>query len=119
MSFKANIEKLTLDNTYYRKVIHTTPNMQLVLMTLKPNQEIGLEAHKDVTQFIRIEEGKGLAYIANKRFHLKNGDVVMVAPNTKHNIINTGTTDLALYTLYSHPIHSKTCKQKHKEDDEC
>ena len=112
---KNNIEKLTLNNSYYRKVISTTPQMQLVLMSIQPQQEIGMEIHKKTSQFIRIEDGNGKAIIGNKTFYLKDGDFVIVPPNTKHNIINTSNNNLLqLYTIYSPPHHKKDTLQKHK-----
>lgn len=117
--FKGDIEKLTEDNKYYRKVLTTTPNMQLVLMSLKPGEEIGLETHYDASQFIRVEAGNGVAYISGKRFHLRDGDCIVVPVGRAHNVINTGQEDLKLYTVYSAPVHDKTCKQKNKQDNEC
>ena len=101
--FKDNIEKLTLNNNYYRKVIYTTPQMQLVLMSLPTNVEIGKEVHSYTTQFIRVESGKGVAYINKKRFNLHDGDSIVIPPGVSHNIISTD--DLKLYTIYSPPEH--------------
>ena len=112
--FKGNIEKLTLKNTYYRKVINTTENSQLVLMCIQPGDEIGREKHDNTTQFIRIESGKGVAYIKNKRYNLKDGDAIVIPNNTYHNIINTGKKELKLYSIYSPPVHSPKTKTKLK-----
>jgi mannose-6-phosphate isomerase-like protein (cupin superfamily) len=103
--YKKNIEKQTLNNNFYRKVIYTTPQQQLVLMSIPPGQEIGMEKHSKTTQFIRIESGKGIAKIADRKFLLKDGDAVIIPPNTLHNIISTGTQPLKLYTIYSPPEH--------------
>lgn len=100
-----NIEKETNKNTYYRKVIATTPNMQLVLMSLKPGQDIGLEVHPYITQFIRVEKGEGVAIIGDEEYNLINGDAVIIPLNTKHNIINNTKKVLKLYTIYSGPNH--------------
>jgi mannose-6-phosphate isomerase-like protein (cupin superfamily) len=112
--FKGNIEKLTLENLYYRRVINTTINSQLVLMSILPNEEIGMEKHYKTTQFIRIEKGKGIAYIENKRYNLKDGDAIVIPPNTYHNIINTGKEQLKLYSIYSPPVHNPDTKTKLK-----
>lgn len=110
-----NIEKATLNNKNYRKVINTTPNQQLVLMSLKPNVEIGMEKHQKTTQFIRIESGKGLAIINGKKIKLQDGSIVVIPPNTLHNIINTSKTKrLQLYTIYSPPEHKDGLIQKDK-----
>ena len=119
MVFKGNIEKLTLDNNYYRKVLDTNKKMQLVLMSLDIDEEIGEEVHKTISQFIRVEKGTATAIIKGKRYYLKDGDSVIVPPNTKHNIINRGEGQLKLYTIYTPPKHSKNCVQKFKADEEC
>lgn len=116
MSLKVNIEKVTLLNKNYRKVVHTTNNMQLVVMSLESGEEIGMEIHKKTSQFIRIEEGVGLAIIKGKRFYLKDGDCVIIPPGFKHNIINTGKEDLKLYSIYTPPEHPKKLIQKYKPD---
>lgn len=115
MSLKINIEQKTLENNYYRKVLQTTGDMQLVLMKLEPKEEIGMEKH-DATQFIRIEEGSGIAIIAGNRYILKDGSAVMINKNTFHNII-AGEKGLKIYTLYSPPQHAKGEKEKYKEDE--
>jgi mannose-6-phosphate isomerase-like protein (cupin superfamily) len=103
---KGNIDKLTLNNRYYRKVITTTKQSQLVLMNLISGQEIGMEVHKHTTQFIRVKLGNGTVIINNKRFNLKDGDFIMVPSGAHHNII-AGRTGLKLYTIYSPPKHPK------------
>lgn len=101
-----NIETLTKENNNFRKVISTNIHLQLVLMSLKPNEDIGLEAHNNLDQFFRIEEGNGLAIIGNNKFELSDGSVVIVPAGTKHNIINTSNNKpLKLYTLYAPPNH--------------
>lgn len=100
-----NIQDMTLNNNYFRKVIDTTAYQQLVLMSIKPHEEIGKEIHQYNTQFIRIESGQCKAMIENKYFDLKKDDFVIVPPNKLHNIINTSTKPLKLYTIYSPPHH--------------
>ena len=114
MEYKGNIEKTTVNNKFYRKVLHTTKNMQLVVMMLKPHEEIGMERHKESSQFIRIESGRAKAIINDKQYYLKDGDAVIIPPNSYHNIIATGDEDLHLYTVYTPPTHSKNTKQKNK-----
>ena len=113
--YKANIEKQTLHNKYYRKVLYTTPQMQLVLMNVPQGTDIGFESHKNATQFIRVEKGAGVAYIADSKFILKDGDAFIIPSNTRHNVIAT-TQDLQLYTLYAPPQHTKGTVEKVKMD---
>ena len=115
MEYRGNIEKITVNNTFYRKVLHTTKNMQLVVMRLKPHEEIGMESHAKSSQFIRIESGKAKAIIGDKQYYLKDGDAVVIPPNSYHNIIAIGDEDLHLYTVYTPPTHSKNTKQKNKK----
>jgi mannose-6-phosphate isomerase-like protein (cupin superfamily) len=105
--FAGHIEALTEKNNYFRKVLYTGKYTQLVLMCLKPGEEIGNEAHKKVDQFFRIEEGKAKFVFGGKEVHLvKAGDAVIVPAGTFHNIINISRTEqLKLYTLYSPPNH--------------
>lgn len=107
-----NIENATLNNTHYRKVEYTTPNMQLVLMNIPAGQEIGTETHAATTQFIRVEEGTGRAIINKKEYPINSGDAFVVPPNTEHNFIST--TPLKLYTLYSPPEHPNALIQAFK-----
>ena len=87
--YRVNLERVTVANKYYRKVLNTTQHQQLVLMSLLPLEEIGMEIHPDTTQFIRIEHGHALAVIGGKRFYLKDGDAVVIPSQKWHNIINT------------------------------
>lgn len=102
---RINIENATLDNKYYRRVLYTTPpNMQLVVMSLVKNQTIPCEQHNG-TQFIRVEQGRGVAKIqGQKTVRLAEGVALMIPPNTRHEI--KATSDLKLYTLYSPPQHA-------------
>lgn len=115
-----NIEKLTIKNNYFRKVLYTGPYEQVVLMSLKPLEEIGLEKHKFLDQFIKIEYGSGIAIINSKKYKIGAGSFVLIPANNMHNIINTSKSKkLKLYTVYSHKQHSKNCIQKKKSDHEC
>ena len=112
MSYKVNIENKTLDNTYYRNVLYTTENIQLVLMNLRPKQEIGNEKH-DGSQFIRVESGSGTAIVAGKKYYLADGSVLIINQETYHNII-AGKNGMKLYAIYSPPQHDPNAKQKEK-----
>lgn len=116
--YHKNIEKITESNKYFRKVLSTTPNMQLVVMSLKPKEDIGMEIHPYITQFIRVESGTGVAVINGTKYKLSSGSAVVIPLNTEHNIINTSKTDpLKLYTIYSPPNHpSDRVDIKKKED---
>jgi len=105
--FTANIEKDTLENNNFRKVLYTSKHSQLVLMSLKPMEEIGMEVHDDNDQFFRFEKGQGKCIIDGNEYELKDGVAVVVPAGSKHNIINTSDVeDLKLYTIYS-PAHHK------------
>ena len=105
--FSNNIEKETLENTNFRKVLYTSKHSQLVLMSLKPNEEIGMEVHKDNDQFFRFEKGLGKCVIDGNVYEVKDGTAVVVPAGAEHNVINVSTSDdLKLYTIYS-PAHHK------------
>lgn len=102
--FIANIEKLALENDNFRKVLYTDKNSQLVLMSLLPGEEIGEEVH-DVDQFLRIEKGVGRAVMNDIPQDIFDGSAIVVPVGVKHNIINTGSEAMKLYTLYTPPHH--------------
>ncbi len=105
--FTIDIESSTRANTNFRKVLYTGKHSQLVLMSLLPNEEIGMETHPDNDQFFRFENGHGKCIIDGNKYLVKSGDVVIVPAGAKHNIINVSSSaDLKLYTLYS-PAHHK------------
>lgn len=105
--FKDNIEKLTIENENFRQVLYTGKHSQLVLMTLKPNEEIGMEVHNENDQFFRFEKGEGKVVIDGNEYTVGDGDAVVVPMGAEHNVINTSATDsLKLYTIYS-PAHHK------------
>lgn len=112
-----NIEKETLDNMDYRRVLYTTKNTQLVLMNIKPGDEIGNEVH-ELDQFIRIEQGDAKAVLNNEDEHELHDDFAIIIPaGTWHNILNTGNKDLKLYSLYSPPEHKDGTVHKTKADE--
>lgn len=105
--FCTNIEKATLENDNFRKVLYTARHSQLVLMSLAPKEEIGMETHSDNDQFFRFEKGQGKCVIDGNEYDLENGSVIIVPAGAEHNIINVSDTeDLKLYTIYS-PAHHK------------
>lgn len=105
--FNTNIEKETLENNDYRRVLYTGKHSQLVLMSLKPLEEIGMEVHPDNDQFLRFEKGEGKCVIDGNEYALKDGSVIIVPAGAWHNIINTSSSsELKLYTIYS-PAHHK------------
>jgi mannose-6-phosphate isomerase-like protein (cupin superfamily) len=104
--FAKNIEELTRSNNKYRKVLYTGNYSQLVLMSLLPSEEIGLETHQKNDQFFRIESGRGKVIIDDNEYDVADGSAVIVPAGAKHNVINTSGTDkLKLYTIYSPPHH--------------
>lgn len=100
------IEARTRDNTDFRHVLYTGSHMQLVLMTLQPGEDIGMEVHEDNDQFFRFEEGEGNVVINDSEYSVGDGDVIIVPAGSQHNIINTGEGMLKLYTIYA-PAHHK------------
>jgi mannose-6-phosphate isomerase-like protein (cupin superfamily) len=103
--FVDNIEALTEQNDDFRRVLYTGHNLQLVLMTLQPGDEIGEEVHDDRDQFFRIEEGNGEIWIDGKANKVKSDDGIIVPQGASHNVINTGKEPLRLYTIYGPPEH--------------
>jgi len=116
--FRLNIEKRTKSNKNYRKVLKTTPQMQLVLMSIPVGEDIPREKHKNITQFIRFEGGVGQVIIGRKKTTVRDGDAVMIPPNVYHQVINKGRTPLKLYALYSPPEHRPGLTQKKKPKEE-
>ena len=114
--FHDNIEKSTIKNTDYRRVVFTSEHMQLVYMSIEPGDEIGEEIHK-VDQFIRVDKGQGKSIINGKERKFGDGNAIVVPAGSKHNVINTGNEALKLYTVYSPPQHKRNTIQKTKADD--
>lgn len=102
--FVQDIEGLTVENADFRRVLYTAKHCQLVLMALKPKEEIGAEVH-ELDQFFRVEEGTGVAILDGVSTPIRAGFAIIVPAGTKHNIINTGSGPLKVYTLYSPPNH--------------
>jgi len=115
--FKSSIEKETLKNENFRKVLYTGKNSQLVLMSLRPEEEIGEEVHETVDQFFRFEKGEGVIIIDGIKQKVTDGDVAIVPAGARHNVINTSkTSELKLYTIYSPPEHQDGTVRKTKAD---
>lgn len=112
-----NIEKVSLENSNFRKVLYTDKNSQLVLMSLLAGEEIGEEIH-DVDQFLRVEKGTGVAILSDISHDITDGNVIVVPAGTKHNIINNGTESMKLYTLYMPPHHKNGIVHRTKADAE-
>jgi len=122
--FKSNIEKDTLENSNFRKVLYTSHHSQLVLMSLNPKEEIGEEIHPENDQFFRIESGQGECIIDGNKYGIGDGDAIVIPAGAKHNIINVDNLRaLKMYTIYSPPHHKDrtvhaTKKDAQKDDEE-
>lgn len=116
--FVTDIEEATVKNEDFRRVLYTALNSQLVLMTLKPGEDIGAETH-DLDQFIRVEAGRGTAQLNGKDYPIHDGSALVIPAGTRHNVINTGRDEaLKLYTLYSPPEHKDGTVHRTKQEAE-
>lgn len=105
--YHTHLEHETTSNTSYRKVLYTGEHMQLVLMSLKPGEEIGLEIHHDNDQFFRFDAGEGTVIINETTYQVTDGDAIVIPAGAQHNIMNSSDTeDLKLYTIYTPPHHA-------------
>ena len=117
--FHSNIEKDTLENKNFRKVLYTGKHSQLVLMSLEPKEEIGMEVHPDNDQFFRIEKGQGKCIIDGNEYEISDGSAIVVPAGAQHNVINTSDSEkLSLYTIYSPAHHQDGVMRKTKQDAE-
>jgi mannose-6-phosphate isomerase-like protein (cupin superfamily) len=115
--YSIDIEKKTVENTFFREVLFTAPNLQLVVMSLKPGEEIGMETHHKGDQFFRVEAGQGQAILDGEVTELSDGMIVVIPEGTEHNIVNTSADqDLKVYTLYSPPEHRDGVVHKTKAE---
>ena len=112
----SNIEKATLENTDYRRVLYTAKNSQLVLMSIALGDEIGEETHH-LDQFLRFEEGEGKVILDGVEHNVSDGFALIIPQGTKHNVINTGSTNLKLYSIYSPAEHKDGTVHKTKSDE--
>ena len=119
IGFVGDIEKLTLTNNNFRKVIYTGQHAQLVFMSLLPSEAIGMEVHETTDQFLRIEKGEGKVILNGEEHMLKDGSAIIVPAGTHHNIINTSSTNpMKLYTVYSPSHHKEGTIHKTKKEAE-
>lgn len=117
--FKSNIEDDTINNSNFRKVLYTGEKLQLVLMSLKGEEEIGEEVHKDNDQFFRFESGNGIVIINDTEYNVSDGDAVIIPAGSKHNIINLEKNkELKMYTIYTPPHHKDKIVKKTKLEAE-
>lgn len=115
--YAANLEEETTKNTDFRRVLYTGKYSQLVLMCLRPMEDIGEETHDDVDQFFRFEDGEGVVVIDGVKNVVKDGSGVIVPSGAKHNVVNTSKTkNLKLYTIYSPPEHQDKVVRKTKQE---
>ena len=115
--FVQDIESIAVTNEEFRRVLYTAKNCQLVVMALKPQEEIGAEVHT-LDQFFRVEEGSGEAILDGARTAIQAGSAVIVPAGANHNIINTGTVPLKLYTVYAPPNHRDGVVHHTRQDAE-
>ncbi len=115
--FVQNIEDLAVDNEDFRQVLYTATNCQLVVMALKPGEEIGMEMHK-LDQFFRVEERAGYAVLSGVHTEIRSGFAVLVPAGMNHNIVNSGTMPLKLTTLYAPPNHRDGVVHHTRDDAE-
>lgn len=119
IGFLKNIERLAVQNTYFRQVLYTGQHVQVVLMSLLPEEEIGLEVHQIVDQFLRVEAGVGKVIMNGEEYIIKDGDAFVVPAGTSHNVINTSRDKaLKLYTLYAPPHHKDGTVHMTKQEAE-
>lgn len=117
--YAVKLEQETKKNTDFRRVLYTGKNSQLVLMSLRPGEEIGSEVHEHIDQFFRFDQGEGKVVIDGVEHKVKDGDAVIVPAGAMHNVVNTSkTADLRLYTIYSPPEHIDKTVRHTKKDAE-
>lgn len=117
--YKAALEQITNKNTHFRQVLYTTAHCQLVVMSLLPGEEIGLETHAYGDQFFRFESGEGKVTVDDQEYVVGDGDCVIVPQGCAHNVINTSATQpLKLYTLYAPPHHKDQIVRATKKEAE-
>lgn len=115
--YNGNIEQLSIENTHFRQVLYTGKHCQLVLMSLKPGEEIGQEIHNENDQFFRFEEGEGLVKIDGNKYPVGDGSAIIVPAGAEHNVINTSDSSaLKLYTIYMPPHHKDGIVRATKEE---
>ena len=116
MKYIGNIEKETLENENFRKVLNTTKLSQLVVMSVAPGEDIGMEVHEGHDQFIRIEQGKAEVILDGEKTLVEDDFAVVIPAGTEHNVVNVGDVDLKLYTIYTPPEHPDGTIHKDKAE---
>lgn len=116
--FNGNIENMTIENTDFRRVLYTGKHSQLVLMALNPGEEIGMETHSENDQFFRFEAGHGEVIIDDNKYEVSDGSAIVVPAGAEHNVVNTGSGQLKLYTIYSPPHHKDQIVRPTKQEAE-
>lgn len=111
-AYKVNIEQKALKNKYFRNVLETTKDLQIVVMSIPVGGEIAAERHKRATQFIRVERGHATVHVNKRVFRLKNGDAITIPAGALHRVVNSGKGALQVYTIYSRPQHRAGTKEK-------
>lgn len=114
--FHGNIADMTIQNESFRSVVYTAKNIQLVMMAIKPGEDIGEEVHQKVDQFFRVEAGSGMSIINGKKTSIKKDDAILVPAGAMHNIVNDGNVHLHLYSLYAPPQHKDKTIHKTKAE---
>lgn len=115
--YSIDIEQKTIENANFREVLYTAANLQVVVMSLKPGEEIGMETHEKGDQFFRVEAGLGQAILDGEVTELSDGVIVVIPEGTEHNIVNTSADhDLKVYTIYSPPEHRDGVVHKTKAE---
>ena len=115
VGYVTKLEQKTLENKYFREVLFTGPHSQLVVMSIAPGEDIGMETHADVDQFIRIEAGNGKAILNGEEHDLEDGSAVVIPAGARHNIVNSSKSKpLQLYTVYTPPEHAQGTVHKTK-----
>jgi mannose-6-phosphate isomerase-like protein (cupin superfamily) len=118
-NFVDNIQELTIQNTNFRKVLYTGPNMQLVVMNLLPKENIGLEVHEDTDQFFRVESGEGILIMDSVEYEIKDDMAFVVPAGLSHDVLNTSAEhELKLYTIYAPAHHLEGTVHKSKQDSQ-
>jgi len=113
-----HLEEDVRQNSNFRKVLYTGHHSQLVLMSLLPGEEIGMEVHPDNDQFFRFDQGEGKVIVDGNEYEVKDGDAVLVPAGAQHNVINTGSAPLRFYTIYSPPHHKDGIVRQTKKEAE-
>lgn len=114
--YVTNIEEAALNNNNFRQVLYTGKNSQLVLMSLQPSEEIGMEVHEHIDQFFRVEKGDGKVILDGVEHDIKDGIAIVIPAGTNHNVVNTSSEVMKLYTIYSPPEHIDGVVRATKQD---